>query len=69
MVQGISATIAKYVEMAMSKAKLGFTNHWPLAKVISFFPGKDGKVHVVRIRTATSTYKRPITKLAHNARR
>ena len=41
-----------------------FTNHWPLAKVSSVFPGKDEKVRVFRVRTATSTYKRPITKLA-----
>ena len=41
-----------------------FSNHWPLARVIEVFPGKGGKVRVARVRTANSTFKRPITKLA-----
>ncbi|XP_072761228.1 uncharacterized protein [Anoplolepis gracilipes] len=36
---------------------------WPLGRVTHTHPGKDGKVRVVTIRTHTSTFKRPITKL------
>lgn len=36
---------------------------WPLARVIDVHPGVDGLTRVVTIRTATSTLKRPITKL------
>ena len=37
---------------------------WPLAKVIQTHTGKDGFVRVVTIKTATGTYKRPVTKIA-----
>lgn len=36
---------------------------WPLARVIHLHPGPDGLTRVVTLKTATSTYKRPITKL------
>ena len=36
---------------------------WPLAKVIQTHTGKDGFVRVVTIKTATGTYKRPVTKI------
>ena len=36
---------------------------WPLAKVIQTHTGKDGLVRVVTIKTATGTYKRPVTKI------
>ena len=36
---------------------------WPLAKVIQTHAGKDGLVRVVIIKTATGTYKRPVTKI------
>ena len=41
-----------------------FTNHWPLARVTETFPGKDGIVRVATEKTLTSTFKRPVTKLA-----
>ena len=37
---------------------------WPLAKVIQVHTGKDGLVRVVTIKTASGTYKRPVTKIA-----
>ena len=37
---------------------------WPLARVIQTHAGKDGLVRVVIIKTATGTYKRPVTKIA-----
>ena len=36
----------------------------PLAKVIQTHTGRDGLVRVVTIKTATGTYKRPVTKIA-----
>lgn len=41
-----------------------FTQQWPMAKVLETHPGQDGLVRVVTIKTATSTLKRPVTKLA-----
>ena len=37
--------------------------HWPLCRIQEVFPGPDGKVRVVRIRTGGKDYVRPITKL------
>ena len=37
---------------------------WPFAKVIQTHTGKDGFVRVVTMKTATGTYKRPVTKIA-----
>lgn len=36
---------------------------WPLARVLQLHPGKDGLTRVVTVRTATTTYTRPITKI------
>ncbi|XP_018393245.1 PREDICTED: uncharacterized protein LOC108772247 [Cyphomyrmex costatus] len=36
---------------------------WPLARVVQLHPGKDGLIRVVTVRTATSTFKRPIVKI------
>ena len=40
-----------------------FTTRWPMARVTNTYPGQDGKVRVVQVRTATSSFKRPISKL------
>ncbi|XP_051169415.1 uncharacterized protein LOC127286855 [Leptopilina boulardi] len=37
---------------------------WPLARILELHPGKDGLTRIVTIKTATSTLKRPIHKLA-----
>ena len=37
---------------------------WPLARVVQVYPGEDGQVRVVTVRTAKGTYKRPVTKVA-----
>ncbi|KAL9965144.1 hypothetical protein ACROYT_G028901 [Oculina patagonica] len=36
---------------------------WPLGRIQEVFPGPDGQVRVVRVRTAGKDYVRPITKL------
>ena len=37
--------------------------HWPLDRIQEVFPGPDGKVRVVRVRTGDQDYVRPIKKL------
>ena len=37
---------------------------WQLGKVIKVYPGSDGKVRSVSVKTAESIYQRPITKLS-----
>ena len=37
--------------------------HWPLAKVIQLFPGKDGKVRVAQVQMGQTLFKRPLNKL------
>ena len=36
---------------------------WPLARVVGVYPGQDGQVRVVTVRTSRGTYKRPVTKI------
>ena len=36
---------------------------WPLARVARVYPGKDGLVRVVDVKTSKGVYKRPVTKL------
>ena len=36
---------------------------WPLARVIEVYPGRDDKVRVVRVKTSSSEFVRPITQL------
>lgn len=37
--------------------------HWPLGQIQEVFPGHDGKLRVVRVRTGGKDYVQPITKL------
>ena len=37
---------------------------WPLARVTAVYPGKDDVVRVVQVKTSTSTYTRPVSKIA-----
>ena len=41
-----------------------FHNQWPMARILEVFRGKDGLVSVATLKTATTTSKRPIAKLA-----
>jgi hypothetical protein len=38
-------------------------NSWPKGIIEELFPGKDGIVRVVTVRTATGTYRRPVPKI------
>ena len=37
--------------------------NWTIGRIIDIYPGKDGRVRNVKIKTSTSVYKRPITKI------
>ena len=51
-------------DVVILKEDKHFSCHWPIAKIIKTYPGSDGLVRVALIKTSTSTYKRPVTKLA-----
>ena len=36
---------------------------WHTGRVVQVFPGDDGLIRNVEVKTATGTYRRPITKL------
>ena len=36
---------------------------WSMAKVMNVYPGADGHVRSVNVKTMTGTYDKPITKL------
>ncbi|CAG7833295.1 unnamed protein product [Allacma fusca] len=37
-------------------------NHWPKGRVVSVFPGADGRVQLVEVKTKNGIYKRPVSK-------
>jgi hypothetical protein len=41
----------------------GPRNSWPLGRIIATYPGKDGQVRVVDVKTAKGTYRRPVVKI------
>uniref|UniRef100_A0A1Y1N7Y6 Integrase catalytic domain-containing protein n=2 Tax=Photinus pyralis TaxID=7054 RepID=A0A1Y1N7Y6_PHOPY len=53
----------KIGDLAVLKNELQPPSKWVLARIIDVHPGQDGVVRVVTVRTATSTFKRPIVKL------
>jgi hypothetical protein len=38
--------------------------NWTAGRVVNVFPGKDGKICNLKVKTATSYYERPTTKIA-----
>ena len=51
-------------DVVILKETSAFKVKWPLARVLQTFPGSDGKVRVVLLKTESSTYKRPVSKIA-----
>ena len=47
----------------LNEGHLGSRLKWTLAIVTKLFPGKDGKVRAVEIRTTKGTYTRPVQRL------
>ena len=42
----------------------GIRGNWKIARVIEVYPGKDGRVRNVKVKTATGEYRRPVTKIS-----
>ena len=38
-------------------------SHWKMAIVVNVYPGKDGLVQSVQVKTDSGIYDRPVTKL------
>ena len=38
--------------------------NWNVGRVVSVYPGQDGKVRNVQVKTRTGEYERPITKIS-----
>ena len=38
--------------------------NWTIGRTVEVYPGSDGKVRNIKVKTATGEYKRPITKIA-----
>ena len=49
--------------MAVREDTFVTPSQWPIARIVKTYPGKDGQVRVVDVRTSSGIYKRPITKL------
>ncbi|XP_072400991.1 uncharacterized protein [Diabrotica undecimpunctata] len=50
-------------DLVLVKSEDTIPLRWPLGRVIATIPGKDGKVRVVRLKTADGEYTRSITKV------
>ena len=37
--------------------------HWPLGRIVSVHPGKDGHIRVVEVRIGETVLTRPISKI------
>ena len=37
---------------------------WNIGRIVAVFPGPDGRVRNVKMKTATGEYSRPVTKIA-----
>ena len=51
-------------DIVILKEDRTFSCHWPLARILQTYPGKDGLVRVAQVQTESSKFKRPVTKLA-----
>ena len=49
--------------IVVDSSLLGYHGKWPLARVLETYPGDDGRVRVVKVRTASGEFTRPITKI------
>lgn len=38
--------------------------NWTIGKIVGVFPGKDGKIRNVRVKTSTGEYERPVRRIA-----
>lgn len=50
-------------DLCLIRGETSPPSKWPLARIIDVHPGDDGQVRVVTVRTAVTTFKRPVVKL------
>ena len=53
----------KVGELVMVSDQNDLRGHWPLGRIIATFPGDDGVIRVVDVKTKNGVYRRPVTKL------
>ncbi|XP_070526495.1 uncharacterized protein [Cardiocondyla obscurior] len=49
--------------LCLIKGETTSPGKWPLARIIAVYPGKNNQVRVVTLKTATSTFDRPVVKI------
>lgn len=59
-----SKPVANINDLVLIKDENLPSTKWPLARIVAKHPGSDGKTRVVTVKTANSTLKRAITKIA-----
>ena len=52
-------------DIVLLKDRFDVRGQWPLGKVVEVFPGRDGHVRVVKVKTAYGEFIRNITKICH----
>ena len=52
-------------DIVLLKDRFNVRGQWPLARVTEVFPGADGHVRVVKVKTENGTFLRNITKISH----
>ena len=50
-------------DVVIVQEKNSTPTRWPIARIIAVYPGRDGVVRVVDVKTATGTYTRPSVKI------
>ena len=48
----------------MVQTSSAVSGKWNLGRVINVFPGHDGRIRNVKVKTRTGEYERPVTKIA-----
>ncbi|XP_046145641.1 uncharacterized protein LOC123988926 [Osmia bicornis bicornis] len=59
----VAQNLTKIGQLVLLRNECTPPAQWELARIIDCHPGTDGIIRVVTIKTANSTYKRPISKL------
>ena len=50
-------------ELVLLRSENTPPSRWPLGRIEAVYPGDDGAIRVVDVRTARSTIRRPVVKL------
>ena len=50
-------------DIVLVKDQTTFTNTWPLGRIVQTYPGVDGRVRVMTVKTLKGEFKRPVSKL------